>query len=75
MLTLRGVAVGAGMYVALAVIYVIVDTKAAHLGPGQQIGWDVRSMAGPMFRSPMFWITFIVLAAIGSMLVNIWRSH
>ena len=73
MLTLRGMALGAGMYVVLILIYAFVSVKAAHLMPGQQVGFDVRSLSATAIRNPMFWITFVVLGAIGSSLLNSWK--
>jgi hypothetical protein len=74
MLTLRGVALGAAMYVALAVFYIWVSVRAVQ-HPVGQVGWDFRSMAGPIIRNPMFYITFIVLATIGSAIVQVWKTR
>jgi hypothetical protein len=79
MLTLRGVALGAVMYAVLIAVYLFATfrttAKAVHLMPGQQIGFDFRSMAGPIVRNPMFYITFIVLATIGSAIVQVWKTR
>lgn len=77
MLTLRGVAFGAAMFALLMVAFAFLlyrsSARAVHLMPGQQIGFDVRSLAVGAVQNPMFWITFIVMAAIGSALVNFWK--
>lgn len=76
MLTLR-IALGAAMYAVLIAVYGFLlyrwSARTVHLGPGQQIGWDVRSMIknSDILRNPMFWIVFIVLASIGSTLLSV----
>lgn len=77
MLTLRGIALGAAMYVALIALYGSLlfrsAARAVHLMPGQKMGFDVLSMIknSEMLRNPMFWIVFIVLASIGSTLLSV----
>lgn len=75
MLTLRGVALGAAMYVAFLVLYIFFSVRSAHLGPGQQVGWDFHTMFAIAIRNPMFYITFIVLATVGSGLIQAWKNH
>jgi hypothetical protein len=65
------------MFIVLAIVYVAFQMKAVASGvtqgPGQTVGIDVNVLANWTVRSPMFWIAFVVMAAIGSTIVRYWK--
>ncbi|MGH9701137.1 MAG: hypothetical protein ACRD5R_06660 [Candidatus Acidiferrales bacterium] len=77
LITIRGVALGTVMFLAVVAVigYLRVRhiTQAAHLAPGQTVGIDIRVIAAWTIQNPMFWITFIVMVAIGSGIVSYWK--
>lgn len=77
LLTLRGVALGAAMFATFVVLYLFFRMReaaqAAHLMPGQQIGFDIRLVSIWTIQNPMFWVVFVVMAAVGSEIVRYWR--
>jgi len=76
-LTVRGVALGTAIFALIVAVIWFVQIRqtiqAAHLMPGQQIGFDIRSMAIYAFKSPAFWIAFAGMIVIGNWFVNAFK--
>ena len=75
-LSLRGAALGATMFAILAVIFWSVSVWRilhwARATQGQaEPSVDVLSLAFSSFRDPMFWVAFVVMLTVGSIIVNL----
>ncbi len=77
-LSIRGAALGAVMFAILAVIFWtatawrILHWARATQGQGEP-SVDMLSLAASSFREPMFWVAFVVMMAVGSIVVKLWK--
>lgn len=77
LLSWRGVLLGTGIFLIVVLCYLVFQSRTgsqvAAVGPGQTVGINLLVLAKWTVRSPFFWLTYIVFAALGSMIVRHWR--
>jgi hypothetical protein len=79
-LSIRGAALGAAMFAILAVAFWMISawrilhwaraTQGQAMGQGQP-SVDMLSLLASSLRDPMFWVAFVVMVTIGSIIVNL----
>jgi hypothetical protein len=74
-LNLRGIGLGVGMFFILVIAVVTIGSWriSQRAGFAQGGSVDLVSMVTHMFRDPMWWVVFVVMATLGSLIVNL--SH
>jgi hypothetical protein len=75
-LSIRGTALGAAMfaiYLFVSLAILVSRVERANPSPGQHGSFDLVSMATHTFGAPMFWVTLVVMFALGNIIVSLWK--